>query len=85
VIQEIEIIKEKAETSESLVYEMCKDIKSLDIAKNNLTFSINSIKKYMMLLTAKDKLKEFCSQKNYSSIADMLSAFEELSKYIIKY
>jgi len=46
------VIKEKANTSENLVFEMCKDIKSLDIAKKNLTFSITALKKYIMMLTA---------------------------------
>ena len=29
-----------SEKSEELVFEMCKDIKALDTAKKNLTFSI---------------------------------------------
>lgn len=52
VIKEIGVIKEKAEKSETLVYEMCKDIKQLDTAKKNLTFSITALKKFIMMLTA---------------------------------
>ncbi len=48
------MIKDKAEKSENLVYEMCKDIKSLDTAKKNLTFSITALKKFIMMLTAVD-------------------------------
>ena len=44
---------------------MCKDIKSLDIAKKNLTFSITALKKYIMMLTAIEKLNEMCDKKEY--------------------
>lgn len=44
---------------------MCKDIKSLDIAKRNLTFSIKALRKYTMMLNAIDNLRGACSQKKY--------------------
>ena len=54
IIQDVHSIKEKAESSEALVTEMCKDIKSLDIAKKNLTFSITAIRKFTMMTNAVD-------------------------------
>lgn len=45
----IQDIKEKAEASGKLVNEICKDIKSLDYAKTNLTVSINVLEKLQML------------------------------------
>lgn len=85
IISEVATIKEKAEKSENLVYEMCKDIKSLDIAKKNLTFSITALKKFIMMLTAIDKLREYCEMRKYKDVANLLSAFDELSSYFKKY
>lgn len=60
MIREIGIIKEKATKSEEIVYEMCKDLKSLDIAKKNLTFSIDALKKFIMMVDALEKLRDSC-------------------------
>ena len=67
------------------MYSMCKDIKSLDIAKRNLTFSITALKKFIMMLTAIEKLRESCSTKKYKDIAMLLEAFDELGLYFKKY
>jgi hypothetical protein len=64
---------------------MCKDIKSLDTAKRNLTFSITALKKFIMMLTAVDKLRECCERKIYKEVANLISAFDELSSYLKKY
>jgi len=57
----------------------------LDLAKKNLTFSIAALKKFIMMLTAIEKLKEQCSQKKYKDVAMLLEAFGELSAYFIKF
>jgi vacuolar protein sorting-associated protein 53 len=85
IIGEIGIIKEKAKKSEEIVYDMCKDLKSLDIAKKNLTFSIDALKKFIMMVDALEKLRDACEHKEYDMIANLLSAFNELSKYFKKY
>lgn len=64
---------------------MCKDIKSLDIAKRNLTFSITALKKFKMMLQAIEKLRESCSSKKYKDIAMLLEAIEDLSSYFKKF
>lgn len=85
IISEIGIIKEKAKKSEEIVYDMCKDLKSLDIAKKNLTFSIDALKKFIMMVDALEKLRDACEHKQYEMIANLISAFNELSKYFKKY
>lgn len=50
---------------------MCKDIKSLDTAKRNLTFSITALKKFIMLMTAVDKLRENCETRNYREVGNL--------------
>ena len=49
ILQDVDSIKDKARSSETLVTEMCQDIKSLDIAKKNLTFGISTFKKYILM------------------------------------
>lgn len=44
---------------------MCKDLKSLDIAKKNLTFSIDALKKFIMMVDAIEKLEIACTNKEY--------------------
>eukprot|EP00828_Plagiopyla_frontata_P010156 TRINITY_DN1532_c0_g1_i3.p1 TRINITY_DN1532_c0_g1~~TRINITY_DN1532_c0_g1_i3.p1 ORF type:complete len:676 (-),score=86.16 TRINITY_DN1532_c0_g1_i3:49-1836(-) len=64
---------------------MCKDIKQLDTAKRNLTFSITSLKKFTMMLNAIDQLKEFIHDSKYKQVAELLLAFEDLSLQFKKY
>jgi hypothetical protein len=42
-------MREKAIASEEMVEEICQDIKSLDIAKKNLTLTMTALKKLGML------------------------------------
>ena len=49
-------IKTKAEQSEQMVQEICRDIKSLDYAKRHLTQTITALKRLQMLVTAVEQL-----------------------------
>ena len=49
-------IKAKAEASEQMVHEICRDIKSLDYAKRHLTLTITALKRLQMLVTAVEQL-----------------------------
>lgn len=64
---------------------MCKDIKQLDTAKRNLTFSITALKKFIMMLTAIEQLRGFIEKKNYKEVGNLISAFNELSNDFSKY
>ena len=61
----MKIIQEKAEKSEELVYDLCKDIKNLDTGKKNITFTVTALKKFIMMITAVHKLNENADIKNY--------------------
>jgi DNA repair exonuclease SbcCD ATPase subunit len=50
-------IKSKAEHSERMVLEICRDIQSLDHAKRNLQTTITALKRLHMLVTAVEQLK----------------------------
>ena len=49
LFSKINEIKTKAEQSESMVHEICRDIKALDYGKRNLTTSITTLKRLHML------------------------------------
>ena len=50
-------IKAKASKSESMVQEICADIKKLDYAKNHLQTSITALNRLQMLINAVDQLE----------------------------
>ena len=49
LVTEIKDIQNKAETSEKMVTEICKDIQELDYAKHNVTNTINVISRLRTL------------------------------------
>ena len=55
-VLQVRDIKTKAEQSEQMVQEICRDIKSLDYAKRHLTQTITALKRLQMLVTAVEQL-----------------------------
>lgn len=53
LIDKIQSVKEKAEISEEMVKSICSEIRSLDFAKKNITYTITSLKRMIMLSTLK--------------------------------
>lgn len=49
LVQRIGSVKETAASSESMVKTGCTEIRKLDTAKKNLTFSITALKRLIML------------------------------------
>lgn len=49
LVDKIESVKKKAEVSEEMVKSICSEIRSLDFAKRNITFTITSLKRMIML------------------------------------
>lgn len=81
IIQEIKSIKEKAIESESIVHDMCMDIKLLDTAKRNLTTSINTLRKFSDLMRSLDNLGDFCAERQYDEAANCLRGINDLVAY----
>ncbi len=57
-----------------MVTEICRDIKSLDYAKRNLTNTITSLDKLRMLVTAIDQLKVMAAKKQWVEAGQLLEA-----------
>lgn len=81
-IQELQIrvktMRKKAEDSEFMVEDICKDIRSLDTAKKNLTKTITALKRLSMLSHAIDQLSESSSERDYHKVAALLNASNDL-------
>ena len=64
---------------------MCKDIKTLDLAKKNITLSINCLRKYADLITSLENLKSNFQNKNYKNSAENMKTILELSTFFKPY
>ena len=78
-------IKRKAEESETMVTEICRDIKKLDLAKRHLTTTITALKRLHMLVTAVDQLQYMARKRQYREAANLLEAVIQLSSHFAKY
>jgi hypothetical protein len=78
-------IKRKAEQSEIMVQEICRDIKSLDYAKKHLTTTITSLKRLHMFVTGVDQLEVMASKRQYREVGNLLEAINELASHFHQY
>eukprot|EP00931_Biecheleriopsis_adriatica_P034116 TRINITY_DN1973_c0_g1_i3.p1 TRINITY_DN1973_c0_g1~~TRINITY_DN1973_c0_g1_i3.p1 ORF type:complete len:845 (-),score=210.09 TRINITY_DN1973_c0_g1_i3:73-2607(-) len=81
LFERIKAIKAKAVQSEELVSDVCRDIKSLDIAKRNLTLTVTALKRLVMLVTALDQLRSQASCREYEEASKLVHAVEELASH----
>uniref|UniRef100_A0A158R4X4 Vacuolar protein sorting-associated protein 53 homolog n=1 Tax=Syphacia muris TaxID=451379 RepID=A0A158R4X4_9BILA len=70
----VNAIRMKTQSSESVVQEMTRDIKQLDVAKRNLTSSIKTLHHLHILLTGVQSLGTWIEQRRYGDIASQLPA-----------
>lgn len=79
LFERIKAIRTKAEQSEELVSDVCRDIKSLDIAKRNLTLTVTALKRLVMLVTALEQLRTLGAERRYEEASRLIHAVEELA------
>ena len=82
---QVKDIKAEAEKSETMVDEICKDIKQLDNAKTNLQTTITTLKRLHMLVTAVDQLEFMSERRRYGEAGNLLQAVNELHEYFADY
>uniref|UniRef100_A0A7S1XQR9 Vps53 N-terminal domain-containing protein n=1 Tax=Phaeomonas parva TaxID=124430 RepID=A0A7S1XQR9_9STRA len=71
-------IQAKAEQSEVMVQEICRDIRQLDHAKRHLQTTITALKRLHMLVTAVDQLQQKTEERYYKEAANLLGAVRQL-------
>lgn len=81
----VQDIKKKAEASETMVEEICADIRQLDTAKRHLTTTIATIQHLNMLVTGVDRLQEYADRRQYEDAAQLLDAVTQLFTHFEDY
>ncbi|KAD4178083.1 hypothetical protein E3N88_26674 [Mikania micrantha] len=77
--------KTKAEQSETMVQEICRDIKKLDCAKKHITTAITAIHRLTMLASAIEQLQAKASKRKYKEAAAQLEAVNQLCSHFDAY
>ena len=85
IIQLISNIKQNTDTNETTVKLICNDIKNLDNARNNITITISSLTKLIMLITGIEKLETFVKEKQYKEAANAIAASNDIMEYFKEY
>ncbi|KAL8109968.1 vacuolar protein sorting-associated protein 53 A [Apium graveolens] len=85
LMYKIHEIKTKAEQSETMVQEICRDIKKLDFAKKHITTTITALHRLTMLVSAVEKLQVMASKRQYKEAAAQLEAVNQLCSHFEAY
>ncbi|KAK4480319.1 hypothetical protein RD792_013388 [Penstemon davidsonii] len=91
LIHKIREIKSKAEQSETMVQEICRDIKKLDFAKKHITTTITALHRLTMLalfsmtVSAVEQLQVMASKRQYKEAAAQLEAVNQLCSHFEAY
>eukprot|EP00929_Paragymnodinium_shiwhaense_P072497 TRINITY_DN36798_c0_g1_i1.p1 TRINITY_DN36798_c0_g1~~TRINITY_DN36798_c0_g1_i1.p1 ORF type:complete len:845 (-),score=228.34 TRINITY_DN36798_c0_g1_i1:149-2623(-) len=80
LFERIQALHAKAEQSDVLVNDVCRDVKSLDVAKRNLTLTVTALKRLAMLITAMEQLKCLAKARRYKEASLLVHAIEELAE-----
>ncbi|KAJ7946495.1 vacuolar protein sorting-associated protein 53 A [Quillaja saponaria] len=85
LMYKIREIKTKAVQSESMVQEICRDIKKLDFAKKHITTTITALHRLTMLVSAVEQLQVMASKRQYKEAATQLEAVNQLCSHFEAY
>ncbi|XP_057980569.1 vacuolar protein sorting-associated protein 53 A isoform X2 [Malania oleifera] len=85
LMYKIREIKTKAEQSEMMVQEICRDIKKLDFAKKHITTTITALHRLTMLVSAVEQLQVMASKRQYKEAAAQLEAVNQLCSHFEGY
>ncbi|MEW5303960.1 MAG: hypothetical protein WDW36_006604 [Sanguina aurantia] len=79
-------IQRKAEESEALVQDICRDIKKLDTAKKHLTSAITALRRLAMLTAAVTELESVAGKRDqYRKCSNLLGAVQQLMEFFEQY
>ncbi|KAG4946069.1 hypothetical protein AAZX31_15G119300 [Glycine max] len=85
LMYKIREIKTKAVQSETMVQEICRDIKKLDFAKKHITTTITALHRLTMLVSAVEQLQVMASKRQYREAAAQLEAVNQLCSHFEAY
>jgi len=85
IIELVNNIKTKTDVNETTVKMICNDIKNLDNARNNITTTISSLTKLIILITGIEKLETFVKSKSFKDAANAIDASNDILEYFKEY
>lgn len=85
IVSLINSIKKSADINETTVKSICNDIKNLDNARNNITTTISSLTKLIILITGIESLEKSVKAKDYKDAANQIEACNDILKYFQEY
>ena len=86
LVERVRGIQARAGDTETLVQEICRDIRKLDAAKRHLTHTIASLRRLAMLTAAVDDLEAVGRRRDqYRRAANLLEAVGQLMEYFGAY
>ncbi|KAK0607922.1 hypothetical protein LWI29_022703 [Acer saccharum] len=85
LMYKIREIKTKAEQSETMIQEICRDIKKLDFAKKHITTTITALHRLTVLVSAVEQLQVMASKRQYKEAAAQLEAANQLCNHFEAY
>ena len=85
LLEQLNLIREKARESENVVKEITRDIRSLDIAKRNIVSSMTALKRLQMLVNGVDQLERLAETRRYREAASALQAVKSLLDFFQSY
>ena len=74
-------IRLRSEETEKAVKHVSKDVMLLDVAKKNITTTIITMKRLVMLVNACEQLTQLASEREYSKTSGLVDAVKELQSY----
>ncbi|XP_071716607.1 vacuolar protein sorting-associated protein 53 A-like isoform X2 [Rutidosis leptorrhynchoides] len=85
LMYKVKEIKTKSEQSETMVQEICRDIKKLDCAKKHITTTITALHRLTMLVSAINQLQVLASKRKYKEAATQVEAVNQLCSHFDAY
>jgi hypothetical protein len=85
IIELVARIKTDSDINETTVKMICNDIKNLDNARNNITTTISSLTKLIILITGIEKLEAFVKAKSFKEAANAIAASNDILEYFKDY
>ena len=78
-------ITENIDTNGTIVKLICNDIKNLDNTRINITITISSLTKLIILITGKEKLESFEKEKQYKEPENAIAVSNDIMEYFKEY
>ena len=85
MLHQVSQIRSKAAETETMVQEICRDIKKLDFAKKHLTSTVTALRRLGMLITAVDQLQLAAERREFGDAAHLLGAVQQLAAHFKEY